>query len=168
MTEPFFRRPRIADEWRLRVDLLKQHIDRLSIDELLRGVPLDETSHDGVGSHGHRYDPNQPVCRPAIQMAGNGQTRAVTTPGEHFPMPITRPRRLSATSAAMLPLVRDMHLGGLIVAPFSSTVGPSSRLSDRRHDSRRQKRKRDATSLVFGNMIRIGDLLQATTILSMA
>jgi hypothetical protein len=60
MTEPFSRRPRTAEEWRLRADRLKQHIDRLSIDELLRGVPLDETPHDGVGSHGHRYDPNQP------------------------------------------------------------------------------------------------------------
>jgi hypothetical protein len=60
MTEPFFRRPRTAHEWRLRADRLKQHIDRLSIDELLRGAPLDETSHDGVASHGHRYDPNQP------------------------------------------------------------------------------------------------------------
>lgn len=60
MTEPFFRRPRTTDEWRLRADRLKQHIDRLSIDELLRGGPLDEPSQDGVGSHGHRYDPNQP------------------------------------------------------------------------------------------------------------
>lgn len=60
MTEQFFRKATTAHEWRLRAERFRQHIDRLSIDELLRGGPIGETSHDGVGSRGHRYDPNQP------------------------------------------------------------------------------------------------------------
>jgi hypothetical protein len=60
MTELYFRKPTTAHEWRLRAERLRQHIDRLSIDELFRGGPIGETSNDGVGSHGHRYDPNQP------------------------------------------------------------------------------------------------------------
>lgn len=60
MVEPFFRKPRTPQEWQLRAQAIQARLEGLSIDELMRGGRTGEPSHPGVGSHGHRYDPNQP------------------------------------------------------------------------------------------------------------
>lgn len=60
MVEPFFRKPRTPQEWQLRAQAIQTRLEGLSIDELMRGGHTGEPSTPGVGSHGHRYDPNQP------------------------------------------------------------------------------------------------------------
>lgn len=60
MVEPFFRKPRTPQEWQLRAKAIQTRLEGLSIDELMRGGRTGEPPHPGVGSHGHRYDPNQP------------------------------------------------------------------------------------------------------------
>lgn len=62
MVEPYFRRPRTREEWRRRGDIIKERLDGLSVDELLRGGhPGDLPQLDaGNPSHHHGYDPNQP------------------------------------------------------------------------------------------------------------
>lgn len=60
MVEPFFRKPRTPHEWQLRAQAIQARLEGLSIDELMRGGRAGESPHHGVGSQGHRYDPNQP------------------------------------------------------------------------------------------------------------
>jgi len=60
MVEPFFRKPRTPQEWQQRAQVIQARLEGLSIDELMRGGRAGEPRHPSVGSHGHRYDPNQP------------------------------------------------------------------------------------------------------------
>jgi hypothetical protein len=113
MTEPFSRRPRTADEWRLRAERLKQHIDRLSIDELLRGVPIDEASHDGVGPHRHRYDPNQPRVP-----AGHSNGGQWTSKGGHDAG--SRPTKASHPAEEVISDLGDFESGARYAAKRAS------------------------------------------------
>jgi hypothetical protein len=137
MTEPFFRRPRTADEWRLRADRLKQHIDRLSIDELLRGVPLDETSHDGVGSHGHRYDPNQPRVPAGHSDGGQWTNKGGHDAGRTLPNADHSAKTVlsdlgSDVSTGARYASRRSHRGPIFIngRPVQPTVGQATRLAE--------------------------------------
>jgi hypothetical protein len=62
MTDPFSRTSRLTpQQWKLRARVIQAHLERLSLDELMRGGRVGEAPHLGVGSsQGRGYDPNQP------------------------------------------------------------------------------------------------------------
>jgi hypothetical protein len=59
MIEPFSRKPTNAREWQLRAQVLQKQLDGLSIEELLRGTPVEDAPQIG-DSDGRSYDPSQP------------------------------------------------------------------------------------------------------------
>jgi hypothetical protein len=62
MIDPFARPSNLTpQQWKFRARVIQAHLDRLSIDELMRGGRVGEPPHLGVqGPHRRGYDPNQP------------------------------------------------------------------------------------------------------------
>jgi hypothetical protein len=62
MIDPFARPSNLTpQQWKLRARVIQAHLDRFSIDELMRGGRVGEPPHLGVrGPHRRSYDPNQP------------------------------------------------------------------------------------------------------------
>ena len=86
MNDPFLKTSRLTpQQWKFRSRVIQAHLQRFSLDELLRGGRAGEPPHLGAtGSHGRGYDPNQPRVPAGHSDGGQwtsagGHSRAVET-----------------------------------------------------------------------------------------
>jgi hypothetical protein len=87
-----FSRSLTAQDWQERARLLQEQINRLSIDELMRGVGTDAHKQGDPSGRGvHHYDPNQPRV-PAGHSDG-GQWTATGARSSNTGGPHVSPRR---------------------------------------------------------------------------
>jgi hypothetical protein len=105
-SNPFFRKPTTSQEWKLRAQRLKEHIDHLSLEELYRGAHVGLSPSDGVGTGHHGYDPNQPRVP-----AGHPDGGQWTSKGGHQAGRTPLPHTGNSGNSVISDLGGDLDLG---------------------------------------------------------
>lgn len=94
MINPLHRRPTTPEEWRSRARLIDAHLDRWTLEDLLRGGRPGEPLHLGVTERfRHGYDPNQPRVPAGNPKGGQWTDKSLG----NFAAPINDPRVISDT-----------------------------------------------------------------------